>query len=77
MPATFCSNDLDFVPDLVCRCPTCASVLLYVHEYGPEIVPNGQRITGLSASYVYRCANHGLWHVYPSGKTLAAENGAR
>jgi len=70
MQATDCRTDLTFAPSMVCRCPICANALLYVHEYGPEIVPNGQRIAGLSASYVYRCPNHGLWHVLADGKAL-------
>jgi hypothetical protein len=67
MSATESRSDLAFIPKLVCRCPICASALNYVHEHGPDIVPNGQRVVGLTASYVYRCANHGLWQVSASG----------
>ena len=70
MHTTESCSDRAFVPQFVCRCPTCASTLLYVREYGPEIVPNGQRLRGLTASYVYRCPNDGLWHVYANGNTL-------
>ena len=70
MHAADCAADDALRPNLICRCPACENALLYVHEYGPPIVPNGERIKGLSASYVYRCPNHGLWHVFSSGNVL-------
>ena len=70
MPATECRSERAFVPNVVSRCPLCAGELHYVHEYGPEIVPNGQRVMGLPASYVYCCRNHGLWRVFGGGKAL-------
>ena len=55
-------------PQTIIRCPKCASPLSYVHEYGPKIVPNGQRIEAMSASYVYRCPNEGLLRVFANGQ---------
>lgn len=62
--------DMMFAPDIHARCPTCAEMLQYVHEYPPDIVPNGQRISGQAASYVFRCPSDGLWHVFGNGKIM-------
>ena len=51
------------------RCPRCADALVFVHEYAPEIVPNGQPLP-VAASYVYRCPNDGLWRVFGGGKIV-------
>ena len=60
--------DMMVAPDIHAHCPICAEKLHYVHEYPPDIVPNGQRIFGQAASYVFRCPNDGLWHVFGDGK---------
>jgi hypothetical protein len=56
--------------DLAPRCPSCRNALSYVHEYPAEIVPNGRPVVGLTASYVYRCPNDGLWRVFAGGTAL-------